>query len=341
MRWGEFWEYRELLYFLTKRELQIRYKQSIFGVAWAVIQPVALAFLFALFFGHLAEVPLDGVPYSAFALAGLAPWILVSQATTQTAGSLVGDANLLSKVYFPRLLIPAAKVLSLLVDLAISLLVATIAVLLYHLGVRVEWLTVPLFMVLAVVTALGVGTFFAALNVKYRDVAVAVPLLTQLWLFATPVVYPGSLITGAWQYVYALNPMVSVIQGTRWALLGTSRRPLRARWPSRSPRGSPSSSSRWSTFGAPSEPSRTSFDAPARTPVSCHTEGLGKRYALGQLQTGYQLLSEVIAERARSIGRGRPRREPFWALRQIDFEVSRWGDTSGHRPQRCRGRARC
>ncbi len=112
--------------------------------------------------------------------------------------------------------------LSLLVDLAISLLVATIAVLLYHLGVRVEWLTVPLFMVLAVVTALGVGTFFAALNVKYRDVAVAVPLLTQLWLFATPVVYPGSLITGAWQYVYALNPMVSVIQGTRWALLGTS-----------------------------------------------------------------------------------------------------------------------
>jgi lipopolysaccharide transport system permease protein len=219
---GELWEYRELLYFLTKRQLQIRYKQSIFGVAWAVAQPVALAFLFALFFGHLAEVPSEGVPYPAFALAGLASWIFVSQATTQTAGSLVGDANLLSKVYFPRLLIPTAKVLSLLVDLAISLLVATIAVLLYGLGVRIEWLTVPLFLVLALVTALGVGTCFAALNVKYRDVSVAVPLVTQLWLFATPVVYPGSLITGTWQYVYALNPMVSVIQGMRWALLGTA-----------------------------------------------------------------------------------------------------------------------
>jgi lipopolysaccharide transport system permease protein len=218
---AELWGYRELLYFLTKRELQVRYKQSIFGVSWAILQPVALAFLFALFFGRLAKVPSDGVPYPAFALAGLASWIFVSQASTQAASSLIGDANLLSKVYFPRLLIPTAKVLSLLVDLAIALTVAAVATVLYGLGVRWEWLVTPVFLVLAVITAMGVGTLLAPLNVKYRDVTVAVPLIAQLWLFATPVVYPGSLITGAWQYVYALNPMVSVIQGTRWALLGT------------------------------------------------------------------------------------------------------------------------
>ena len=219
---GELWAYRELLYFLTKRELQVRYKQSIFGVAWAVLQPVALAFLFALFFGRLAKVPSDGVPYPAFALAGLAPWIFVSQGSTQAASSLIGDANLLSKVYFPRLLIPTAKILSLLVDLTIALVVAAGAVVLYGLGVRWQWLVTPLFLVLALVTAMGVGILLAPLNVKYRDVTVAVPLIAQLWLFATPVVYPGTLITGSWQYVYALNPMVSVIQGTRWALLGTA-----------------------------------------------------------------------------------------------------------------------
>jgi lipopolysaccharide transport system permease protein len=218
----EFWAHRELLYFLTKRELQIRYKQSLFGVSWAVLQPVALAFLFALFFGRLAKVPSDGVPYPVFALAGLAPWIFASQATTQAASSLIGDANLLSKVYFPRLLIPTAKVVSLLADFAISLCVAAGAVLLYGLGVRTQWLTVFIFIALAFATAWGVGTLLAALNVKYRDVGVGVPLIAQLWLFATPVVYPGTLITGGWVYVYSLNPMVSVIQGMRWALLGTT-----------------------------------------------------------------------------------------------------------------------
>jgi lipopolysaccharide transport system permease protein len=218
----ELWSYRELLYFLTKRELQIRYKQSLFGVSWAIIQPVALAFLFALFFGRLAKVPSDNVPYPVFALAGLSAWIFASQATTQAAGSLIGDANLLSKVYFPRLLIPTGKIVSLLVDLAISVSVAVGATLLYGLGVRAEWLTVFGFLALAFLTAWGFGTFLAALNVKYRDVTVAVPLIAQLWLFATPVVYPGTLITGAWLYVYSLNPMVSVIQGMRWALLGTT-----------------------------------------------------------------------------------------------------------------------
>jgi lipopolysaccharide transport system permease protein len=217
----ELWSYRELLYFLTKRELQVRYKQSLFGVSWAVLQPVALAFLFALFFGRLAKVPSEGVPYPVFALAGLATWMFVSQATTQAASSLISDANLLSKVYFPRLLIPTAKVISLIVDLTIAVTVAATATLLYGLGARWQWVLTPAFLLLAFVTALGVGALLAPLNVKYRDVSVAVPLIAQLWLFATPVVYPGSLITGGWQYVYALNPMVSAIQGTRWALLGT------------------------------------------------------------------------------------------------------------------------
>jgi lipopolysaccharide transport system permease protein len=218
---SELWSSRELLYFLTKRELQVRYKQSIFGVAWAVLQPVALAFLFALFFGRLAKIPSEGVPYPAFALAGLASWMFVSQATTQAATSLISDANLLSKIYFPRLLIPMAKVISLVVDLTIALTVAAAAALLYGLGFRWQWVLTPIFLMLAFVTAIGVGTLLAPLNVKFRDVSVAVPLIAQLWLFATPVVYPGSLITGGWQYIYALNPMVSAIQGTRWALLGT------------------------------------------------------------------------------------------------------------------------
>jgi lipopolysaccharide transport system permease protein len=225
-RWGrlslrEFWGYRELLYFLTKRELQIRYKQSIFGVSWAVLQPLALAFLFALFFGRLAKIPSEGVPYPVFALAGLAPWLFASMATTQSAASLIGDANLLTKVYFPRLVLPVAKLLSLLVDLAISLTVVIVFMVVYGVPFRWHIVLAPLFLVLAFVTALGLGVFLAALNVQYRDVSVAIPLAVQLWLFATPVVYPGSLITGAWQYIYALNPMVSVIQGIRWALLGT------------------------------------------------------------------------------------------------------------------------
>jgi lipopolysaccharide transport system permease protein len=225
-RWGhlnlrELWSYRELLYFLTKRELLIRYKQSIFGISWAVVQPLALAFLFALFFGRLAKVPSEGVPYPVFAMAGLSAWLFASMATTQSAASLIGDANLLSKVYFPRLVLPVAKLMALLVDLAISLFVVVLFMALY--GVSFHWQAVfiPLFLLLAFVTALGVGLLLAALNVQYRDVNVAIPLAVQLWLFATPVVYPGSLITGTWQYIYAINPMVSVIQGMRWAFLGT------------------------------------------------------------------------------------------------------------------------
>jgi lipopolysaccharide transport system permease protein len=219
---SEIWEYRELLYFLTKRELQVRYKQSYIGVGWAILQPLAMTFIFALFFGRLAKIPSEGIPYPVFALTALVPWVFFSQSVNQSAASLVADSSLISKVYFPRAVVPMAKVLSLLVDLAIALV--TLIAMTYVYGVGVEP-TAPLvipFLALAMMTAFGVGLFFAAVNVRYRDVAVALPLIIQLWLFASPVVYPSSLITGAWQYVYSINPMVSVIDGVRWALLGTS-----------------------------------------------------------------------------------------------------------------------
>lgn len=224
--WGgfglrELWTARELLYFLTKRELQIRYKQSAVGVSWSVLQPLAYAFIFALFFGQLANVPSEGVPYPVFALAALVPWLFASQAVSQAATSLVGDANLLSKVYFPRMTLPLAKVLTFLVDLVIALAVVGAFVALYGVSPTSGLLALPLFLLLAVVTAVGAGTFLAALNVRYRDVSVISPLITQLWLFSTPVIYPGSLVDGAWQYVYALNPMVSVVEGVRWGFVGT------------------------------------------------------------------------------------------------------------------------
>jgi lipopolysaccharide transport system permease protein len=217
---GELWEARELLYFMTKRELQIRYKQSVFGVSWAVLQPLVYAFVFALFFGRLANVPSQGFPYPVFALSALVPWIFLSQAVSQAAMSLVGDANLLGKVYFPRLVIPLAKVMSFLIDLVIALCVLGLFVVLYGQEPSIGLIALPGFLLLAVTTAVGAGTLLATLNVRYRDVTVAIPLMVQLWLFATPVIYPGSLISGDWKYVYALNPMVSVIDGVRWGFIG-------------------------------------------------------------------------------------------------------------------------
>lgn len=220
LKLGDLWEYRELLYFLGKREIQVRYKQSLFGVSWAIMQPVALAFIFTVFFGVLADIPSEGFPYPVFALAGLVPWLFISQTTSQSALSMVGESNLLSKVYFPRLVLPLAKTLALLLDFTLALVVLIVVALLYGIGIGPEILTLPLFLVLAVVTALGIGVLLSAINVEYRDVAVAVPLMIQTWLFATPVIYPGSLVEGAWRYVYALNPAVSVVDGVRWALLG-------------------------------------------------------------------------------------------------------------------------
>jgi lipopolysaccharide transport system permease protein len=218
-RLSELWHARELLYFITKRDLQIRYKQSFFGFLWVIVQPLALAGVFGVFFGSLAHIPSEGIPYPLFALTGLLAWLFASQAVGQAAGSLVGDANLISKVYFPRLVVPLGKMLALLVDVTITLVVVLIAIALYGTGFRAEMLLVPVFLLLAFVTAAGIGVLLAALNVKYRDVNMAVPLAVQLWLFLTPVLYPGSLVTGSWQYLYAINPMVTAVQGARWALV--------------------------------------------------------------------------------------------------------------------------
>jgi lipopolysaccharide transport system permease protein len=226
-RWGgsglrELWEYRELWYFLSKRELQVRYKQSLLGIGWAVLQPVALTAIFSLIFGHLVSVPSDGVPYPLFALGGFTTWLFISTSVSQASGSLVADANLLTKVYFPRLIIPLAKVTALLVDLAIALVVLIIVAAAYGRWPTVQILTTPLWLALACTVAAGAAIYGAALNVRYRDVQAVLPLAVQIWLFLTPVAYPASLVSGAWEYIYAVNPAASAITGVRWALLDTT-----------------------------------------------------------------------------------------------------------------------
>ncbi|HEV2733708.1 MAG TPA: ABC transporter permease [Longimicrobiaceae bacterium] len=221
----ELWRYRELLYFLVWRDVKVRYKQTALGAAWAVIQPFATMVVFSLFFGRLAKMPSDGVPYPVFAYTALVPWTFFANGLTLSTGSLVGSQNLLKKVYFPRLAIPLAAVLSGLVDFALALVVLAGMLVFYGVapGAGALWI-VPL-LLLALVTSLGVGLWLSALNVRYRDVAYVVPFLVQLWLFATPIAYPSSLLGEPWRTVYALNPMVGVVEGFRWALLGTDTAP--------------------------------------------------------------------------------------------------------------------
>jgi lipopolysaccharide transport system permease protein len=219
------WQYRELLYFLTWRDLKVRYRQTFLGAAWAVIQPLVTMVVFSVIFGRLAGIPSDGVPYPVFAFAALVPWTFFATGVTQAANSLVGSQNLVKKVYFPRLVIPIAAVLTGVVDLAIAGVVLIVLMLAFGIvpGLGIVWI-VPL-VGLAFVTALGVGVWLAALNVRYRDVRYLVPFLLQVWLFATPIAYPSSLLDEPWRTVYALNPMVGVVEGTRWALLGTATAP--------------------------------------------------------------------------------------------------------------------
>lgn len=222
--WNDFrdlWHYRELTYFLAWREVKVRYKQTVIGVAWAVLQPVLNMLIFSLFFGRLAKIPSDGVPYPLFALAGLVPWTLFSNGLSQAGNSLVANANLIKKVYFPRLAIPISSVLQGLVDFCIAFGLLLLMALWY--GVSLKWnlLALPLFVLLAVIASLGVGLWLAALNVEYRDVRYVIPFLTQFWMLATPIAYPSSLLQEPWRSVYGLNPMVGVVEGFRWALLGT------------------------------------------------------------------------------------------------------------------------
>lgn len=225
LRLRDLWEYRELLYFLTWRDIKVRYKQTALGAAWAVIQPFCTMVVFSLFFGRLAKVPSDDIPYPIFSYAALVPWTFFAQGLTQSSNSLVGSSHLITKVYFPRLVIPISSVLSGLVDFVIAFVVLIGMMFYYDLYPSGAIVFLPGLLLLALTTALGVGLWLSALNVKYRDVRYTVGFLTQFWLFATPIAYPSSLLSEPWRTIYAINPMVGVVEGFRWALLGTRTAP--------------------------------------------------------------------------------------------------------------------
>jgi lipopolysaccharide transport system permease protein len=222
LRLKDVWEYRELLYFLVWRDIKVRYKQTLLGAAWAVIQPFFAMVIFSVFFGKLAKVPSDGLPYPIFAYTALLPWQLFAYALNESGNSLVASQQLIKKVYFPRLAIPIAAVLAGLVDFAIAFVVLLGMMLYYGIYPTVAIVTLPLFILFAVATALAAGLWLSALNVEYRDVRYTIPFITQFWLFATPVVYPSSLVPEPWRALYGLNPMAGVVEGFRWALLGKS-----------------------------------------------------------------------------------------------------------------------
>jgi lipopolysaccharide transport system permease protein len=221
----ELWEYRELLYFLTWRDIKVRYKQTVLGAAWAVIQPLFMMLVFSLFFGKLAGVPSDGIPYPVFSFCGLLPWQLFSHSLTQASNSLVGSQNLITKVYFPRLVVPISAVLGSVVDFAIAFVL--LLVMMFYYGIVPGWqmVALPGLVLLAILAALGIGLWLSALNVQYRDVRYTISFLVQFWLFLTPVAYPSSIVPEKWRVFYGLNPMVGVVDGFRWALLGKPESP--------------------------------------------------------------------------------------------------------------------
>ena len=221
----ELWNYRELLYFLTLRDIKVRYKQTALGAAWAVIQPFFMMVVFSLFFGRLAGVKSDGIPYPIFTFCALLPWQLFAHALTESSNSLVANERLITKVYFPRLVVPIAAVLGGLVDFAVAFVI--LLAMMFYYGIVPTWaiVTLPAFILLAVLTALAVGLWLSALNVKYRDVRYTINFLIQFWLFATPVAYPSSIVPERWRPLYGLNPMAGVVEGFRWALLGTQNPP--------------------------------------------------------------------------------------------------------------------
>jgi len=218
----ELWAYRELLYFLTWRDVKVRYKQTLLGFAWALIQPFGLMVVFTLFFGTLAKVPSEGVPYPIFNYVALLPWTMFAEGINRSSNSLVAEQNLVQKVYSPKLVIPLSGVLSPVVDFAIAFIILIGMMFYYHIYPTVTILWLLVFILLALITAFGVGLWLSAINVQYRDVRYMLPFLTQLWLFVSPVVYSSTLLPERWQVIYGLNPMAGVIEGFRWALLGTS-----------------------------------------------------------------------------------------------------------------------
>lgn len=221
----ELWQYNELLYFLAWRDIKVRYKQTVLGAAWAVIQPFLTMVVFSLFFGKLANMPSDGIPYPLFAYAALVPWTFFANGLTQSSNSLVSSANLIKKVYFPRLVVPVSAVIAGGVDFVIAFVVLIGMMPFYGVVPTGNIVWIPLLILLAFITALGLGLWFSALNVQFRDIRYTISFVTQLWLFATPVAYPSSLLSEPWRALYGLNPMVGVVEGFRWALLGTQSVP--------------------------------------------------------------------------------------------------------------------
>ncbi len=219
----ELWEYRELLYFLIWRDLKVRYKQTALGVGWAVIQPVVAMVIFSLIFGRFAKLPSEGLPYPVFVYAGLLPWNYFAASLSGASGSIVGNTNLITKVFFPRLLIPLGSVATPAVDFFIALLV--LVGLMFGYGISPDWHLVflPFFLLMALLTSLGIGLWLATVNVRYRDVPYVIPFMTQIWMYASPIIYPVTLLPSKWQWVLSLNPLTGVIEGFRWSLLGQQR----------------------------------------------------------------------------------------------------------------------
>ncbi len=216
----ELWEYRELLWILALRDIKVRYKQTVLGVLWVILQPLTAMTIFSLVFGHLAKLPSDGLPYPIFVFTALLPWTFFANAVTSAGNSVVGSANLISKVYFPRLIIPLASIGGILLDFAISAMILLIMMLFYGLGWSLNLLAAPVLVLALGFIALGVGTLLSALNVAYRDFRYVIPFLVQVWMFATPVVYPASLLPEDWRWLLYLNPMAGVVEGFRSAFLG-------------------------------------------------------------------------------------------------------------------------
>ena len=221
----DLWQYRDLAYFLTWRDIKVRYKQTVLGAGWAILQPFFTMIVFSIFFGRLAKMPSDGVPYPVFSYAALVPWTFFANGLTNSSNSLVGSANLIKKVFFPRLVIPLAAVLAPAVDFVLAFLVLIVMMIVYGIVPTRNVIWLPALLLLAFVTSLGFGLWFAALNVQFRDVRYAVPFIIQAWLFMTPIAYPSSLLEEPWLTLYALNPMAGVVEGFRWALLDTDTQP--------------------------------------------------------------------------------------------------------------------
>jgi len=225
LRLGDLWDYRELLYFLVWRDLKVRYKRTALGASWAVIQPFMTMIVFSLFFGKLAKIPSDGIPYPIFSYAALVPWTFFANGLTQSSNSMVASGGLIRKIYFPRLIVPLASVFAGLVDLLIAFSVLLVMMAWYGIAPTWKVIFLPAFVLLALVAACGVGLWLAAANVQFRDVRYAVPFLVQFWMFATPIAYSSTLLSEPWRTVFGLNPMVGVVEGFRWALLGSSSAP--------------------------------------------------------------------------------------------------------------------